>query len=64
MPVRLVNGEERLTVWKWDVQLPPEIEADAVDMPDAHCSLAGDKAASIGRVLDRVRQYVMDLPPR
>ena len=62
MPVRTVEGEDRLTIWKWDVLLPAEIEAGAVEIPDAHCSGAFDKAVPMEKVLHRVRQYVLDDP--
>ncbi|HET9300777.1 MAG TPA: hypothetical protein VFO11_12590 [Candidatus Polarisedimenticolaceae bacterium] len=60
MPVWTVDGVERLTVYQWEVLLPTDIEAEAVEVPDAHCSGAFDKTVSMERTLDWVRQYVMD----
>jgi len=61
MPVHLMDGKERLAVWKWDVLLPPEIEAASVETADPRAS-RWEKSVPLEAMLDWVERYVAEEP--
>jgi hypothetical protein len=61
MPLRVVDGAEHVAYYKFDMELPPELEAAVVETPDKK-NTAWERSVPLPAMLDWVERYAALTP--